>query len=547
MDKDYHTALVSVVIPCFNQAHFLDAAITSVLAQTYPHYELVVVDDGSTDHTSKVAAQYPQVRYCWQANQGLGAARNTGWRASQGAYLVFLDADDRLLPRALEAGVCQLQSLPDGAFVSGHFRYINNDGSWRHEDAQEAVASDPYLALLQGNYIAMHATVMYRREALEAAGGFNATLPACEDYDLYLRLARLRPVGRYGEVVAEYRQHTGNMSRDPALMLRTALAVLHTQWPWARINAAYRQAYQAGRRNWQAYYGEQLLTRARCLWRYGDYWRALQTLATLLRYAPQYGLGSGVRHGIKQIRRRLRALCPQWLMRWRGHDVVPRVGQVRFGDLRRLTPLSREFGYDRGLPVDRYYIENFLTRQQQDIRGRVLEVGDDSYTRRFGGAEVTSCDVLHVTAGNPGATIVADLARAEHIPSNAFDCIILTQTLHLVYNLRAAVHTLYRILKPGGVLLATVPGMSQLSIDEWAESWYWAFTQRAVRQLGAEAFAAENMQVAAYGNVLAATAFLNGLAAAELRQDELDYGDPHYQLLITLRAVKSIDGDGSRP
>jgi hypothetical protein len=538
-------ALVSVIIPCFNQAPFLGEAITSVLAQTYPYFELIVVDDGSTDKTADVATAYPGVRCIRQANQGLAAARNTGLRGSQGAYLVFLDADDRLLPQALEAGIRHVQTVPDCAFVAGHFRYINSDGSRSKEDAQEPIAPDPYLAFLQGNYVAMHAAVMYRRVALEAVGGFNPSLAACEDYDLYLRLAREFPVVRYDEVVAEYRQHTGNMSRDPALMLQTALAVLRAQWHHAKASPSYRRAYHTGLRGWQAYYGEQLLRQAASRWAHGERRLAVQTAVILLRYGPQYLLSYGVRQCFERAARLIHTVCPlpiSWLWRqWCRGDYIPPVGRVRFGDLRRLTPLSREFGYDRGLPVDRYYIENFLACHRDDIRGRVLEVGDDSYTRRFGGARVSTSDVLHVTDGNPTATIIADLTRADHIPSQVFDCIILTQTLHLIYDVRAAVHTLYRILKPGGVLLATVPGISQLSTDEWADSWYWAFTLRAVQRLFMEIFAPDNLQADAYGNVLAATAFLNGLAVEELRREELDASDPHYQLLITIRAVKPAE------
>jgi SAM-dependent methyltransferase len=150
------------------------------------------------------------------------------------------------------------------------------------------------------------------------------------------------------------------------------------------------------------------------------------------------------------------------------------MGFINFGSLRRLEPVSRTFGFDRGLPIDRYYIEKFLAQYAADIRGRVLEIGDDSYTRQFGGARVHTRDVLHVEAGNSAATIVGDLADAGHIPSNAFDCLILTQTLHLIYDLGRALQTICRILKPNGVLLATFPGISQTSVDRWADNWCWS-------------------------------------------------------------------------
>ena len=190
------------------------------------------------------------------------------------------------------------------------------------------------------------------------------------------------------------------------------------------------------------------------------------------------------------------------------------------------------------MPIDRYYVESFLARHADDIRGHVLEVGDDSYMCRFGGDRVLNKDILHVAEGNPTATIVADLAHADHIPSNRFDCIILTQTLHLVYNVDAALQTLHRILKPGGVLLATFPGISQISIDEWSESWYWAFTLHSAHRMFEKVFHADHVKIRSQGNVLAATAFLQGLAVDELDQKELDHSDPHYQTLLTVRAVK---------
>jgi SAM-dependent methyltransferase len=214
------------------------------------------------------------------------------------------------------------------------------------------------------------------------------------------------------------------------------------------------------------------------------------------------------------------------------------VGRVRFGDLRRLQPVSRNFGYDRGLPVDRHYIEAFLATRADDIHGRVLEIGDDTYTRRFGGARVTRCDVLHVEPV-PVATFVGDLTGADHLPADAFECVILTQTLHLIYDARAALTTVHRILKPGGRLLATVPGISQLSDDQWRAYWCWSFTSRSVRQLLAETFPEGDVIVETRGNVLTAIAFLHGLATEELGPDELAYHDPAYELLITARARKA--------
>ena len=226
----------------------------------------------------------------------------------------------------------------------------------------------------------------------------------------------------------------------------------------------------------------------------------------------------------------------RWLRRQRLGDAPVPPGDVRFGDLRRLTPMSRAFGFDRGQPVDRHYIESFLRRHASDIRGRVLEVGDDSYTRRFGGKLVSRSDVLHVNDGNPHATIVADLAEGDAIPSAAFDCVILTQTLHLVYDVHAAVATLRRILAPHGACLITVPGISQIDSGTWRDSWYWAFTPASLRRVLTESFGT-SVDVHSFGNVLTASAFLYGLSASELTAEELAVGDASYPVIVAARVT----------
>ena len=530
--------LVSVIIPCYNQAHFLPEAIESVLAQTYPHFEIVVINDGSSDNSAEVAARYPSIRYVDQENQGLSAARNTGLRESQGNYLVFLDADDRLLPRALEAGLACLNAHPECAFVSGGYRSIREDGTILPEPRRDRAESHHYAALLRRNYIAMHATVMYRRFFLEAIGGFNTDLKACEDYDVFLRITRDFPIYCYDEVIAEYRQHAANMSRNYELMLKTVFTVLSYQWEYIRDRKQYLEAYQAGRKFWCEFYGQYLVKSVHSRFGARQWKQGLRELLVLSRYDRQ-GFASLMGELISpmHILRTLQAL--------RQHPSTLSVGHVQMGVLRRVMPVSPQFGYDRGQPIDRYYIENFLASHATKVRGCVLEIGDDSYTRKYGGSRVTGSEVLHIAEGNPKATIIGDLAHADHIPSNTFDCIILTQTLHLIYDVQAAIQTLYRILKPGGVLLATFPGISQISADEWANTWYWSFTTLSARRLFEEIFPPENILVEAHGNVLAAAAFLYGMAAEEFHQEELEHRDPHYEALITLRAVKPGERSGS--
>jgi SAM-dependent methyltransferase len=200
-------------------------------------------------------------------------------------------------------------------------------------------------------------------------------------------------------------------------------------------------------------------------------------------------------------------------------------------------PLSRAYGFDRGTPIDRFYIEAFLERHSQDIRGHVLEVGDDSYSRRFGGDRITAQDVLHIHSGNPTATIVGDLADPGTLPTERFDCIILTQTLQYVFDLEAAVANIRRSLRAGGVALISVPAISPLCEDEWKASHYWLFTSLAVQRLLAADFDREKISVADHGNLYAATAFLHGAAVEEVNRKKLRQLDNDYPVTITARAV----------
>lgn len=222
---------------------------------------------------------------------------------------------------------------------------------------------------------------------------------------------------------------------------------------------------------------------------------------------------------------------------------IPPVGLVRFGSLRRLSPISREWGDDRGGPIDRYYITGFLDRHRRDVRGRVLEIAEDVYAKWFGEDRVTQIDILEYRRGeHPRGTFVGDLADAPHLPSDAFDCVILTQTLQLIYDLRAAVGTVHRILRPGGTALVTVPGITAVNrqdSESWGNYWCWSFTARSMRLLFEEHFPADGIEIETYGNVLTASSFLYGLGRGELTKRELDHHDPDYEMVIALRARKA--------
>ena len=198
------------------------------------------------------------------------------------------------------------------------------------------------------------------------------------------------------------------------------------------------------------------------------------------------------------------------------------------------SPVSGEWGYDRGLPIDRWYIERFLGRHRRDITGRVLEVKDSGYTDRFG-YDLAERGVLDIDPANERATYVADLATGDELPGSAFDCFVLTQTLQSIYDVRGALDHAHRVLRPGGVLLLTVPVTSRVFDRPQAD--FWRFTPLAVERLLRESFAGE-VDVRGHGNVLSQAAFLYGLAAEELTAEELETDDERFALIACARAVR---------
>ena len=220
----------------------------------------------------------------------------------------------------------------------------------------------------------------------------------------------------------------------------------------------------------------------------------------------------------------------QW---WRRRE------RVDLGDLRRPEPVSRLFGAERGLPIDRYFIERFLSAHAERIRGRVLEVADRSYTIRFGGDRVTTSDVLHATRENTNATIVGNLETGVGIPLGVFDTAILTQVLMCTFDLPAVVRTIHELLAPGGSVLVTVPSISAISrydADRWGD--FWRFTEQSAARLFEREFGAANVHVQSFGNALVAHAFLAGMATEELREHELVAHDRDYPIVIAVLATK---------
>jgi glycosyltransferase involved in cell wall biosynthesis len=536
---------ISVVIIFLNADRFLQEAVDSVFAQTYGDWELLLVDDGSTDDSGSIARRVVErhsdrVRYLEHpdhANRGRSASRNLGIQHARGKFVAFLDADDVWFPRKLERQLALMRSQSGVGMVYGTTQLWY---SWTGDplDAGRDLTPDLGVALgvpLQGSVFLARmlqrqalapctCSMLLRREVVQAVGGFEAAFRGMHDDQAFIaKVCLSTSILASGECWDRYRQHP-----DSCYSIARATG---QNLSARRFFLEWLKAYLLSHR-----------IDDRIVW---------ETLQEELKAGQPFGASRWTGRVRRLVRMLLPVSLPRWLRsKWPREEYVPPAGHVDFGSLRRLTPISRRWGKDRGgQPIDRYYIERFLDAHAADIRGRVLEVGDDTYARRFGTEAVVRRDILHAVPGNPEATIVADLARGgDQLPATAFDCVILTQVLQMIGDPGAAVRTVHRILRPGGVVLATVPGISQISrwdMERWGDCW--RFTTLSARRLFASMFPPEQVSVAPHGNVLAATAFLHGLAAQDLRPEELDYHDPDYQVLITVRAVKpeSMAGGGA--
>lgn len=283
MTRSMQAPLVSVIVPCYNQGRFLPEAIRSAVSNDFP-VEIVVVDDGSSDDTAAIAAQFDHVATVRQPNRGLSAARNAGLAASTGAFVIFLDADDRLLPGAIDTAARALLAHPDCAMAYGRCVMMGPDGDFWPTPDPPSVGSAHHLALLRTNMIWMPAMAIFRRAPLVAAGGFTAGVDGSADYDLYLRISREHPLHDHGQLVAAYRRHSASMSGNARRMLRDTLAVMARNRPQG--DEARLEAWRDGYRNWQDFYGTQLVEEIRLHVRGGESSVAMRKSVALARLAP---------------------------------------------------------------------------------------------------------------------------------------------------------------------------------------------------------------------------------------------------------------------
>ena len=280
---------VSVIIPCYNGAKFLKEAIESLLAQTYPQVEIIVVNDGSTDNTEEVATCYPEVRYIYQKNQGIAAARNTGLAESCGEYVVFHNQDDIMRSNALEIAVNSLKAHPNCGFAFGLYKCVKNDGLAFDASLESYDTSlNIYQVLLRGRCFVPPSTVLFRRIVFEAVGNFDRPLVVSDDYDLFLRVARAFTGYCHNQVIVDYRQHSSvSITGKPSQMLYYTLKSLGKQWKSVKGNQEYETAFRNGKQHWISVFCPYMAYEVAANLKAQKLTSAAQVMSLLLRYYPQ--------------------------------------------------------------------------------------------------------------------------------------------------------------------------------------------------------------------------------------------------------------------
>ncbi len=521
---------VSLVLIATDDVSHLHETLSSVAMQTHAVAEVILVL--GADPTRPPDGRGLSLTTVVADADGVASALNAGLQEAQNDHVLFVASGDRLTPIAIAAALKRAKQQPDAGFVHGAHRFVSHYGVALGPRRHAELGRDAYAGLLGGRVIDVHATVLYRTDLLRRVGGFREEFQSCPDYDAQLRLARAHPVAEYLTETALSRDED-RTAKELRVRLEHLQRVHRAHRPDARDPEVWQEAWRRGVQALRDRFAQEVLTAAKSA---GNL--RIRSVLTAAQLSPRFVLGEGAARALRRGAEALPGPVGDAVARRRPDLRALRRGRVRLGDLERTEPISRDFGFDRGVPVDRYYIESFLDRVRHDISGRVLEVGEAAYSRRFGGSRVVQQDIVHVHAGNPAATIIGDISQPGTLPPSTFDCIVLTQTLHLIYELQAAVRELFSALKPGGVLLLTVPGISQIDRGEWGEQWYWALTPAAVRRLLGEVFGEEAVSITSHGNAYSATTFLQGLALDEVDQRKLDVVDEAYPVIVTAHATR---------
>jgi glycosyltransferase involved in cell wall biosynthesis len=580
---------VSVVVIFLNAEKFLTESIESVLSQTLTDWELLLVDDGSTDRSTAIAQAYAEglpekvvyLEHDGHQNKGMSASRNLGINRSRGEFIALLDADDIWLPDKLHKQVSRIRQYPEVGLIANSALYWYADGIRKPQPMTLSPGVLPAGSwipkiLESDNNAACPSSVLIRTALLKELGGFEEAfqgpLMVFEDQITWFKISLASAVYYDPENLILYRIHSESccmsVPPDNQLSARIVLYSRLTELLNKKKNACARQKTiramtrtrlcQLLLQSQRQHLGRApVATANRWVRRYvfllGPFFSTMLSigivsngLATrlvdrafvatyvayhsgflkLLRVLPQ--------HVLKTARR----LLPQRARLPVRRVIRPaRLLQARLRLASGVRPLSERWATDRGLPIHRYYLAQFLREFRSDVRGHCLEFQDDTYTMATGGDAVAKLDILHIDHSNPRATIVADLTRPNDIPGEVFDCIVCTHVLHVVADLDKAISELHRILKPGGALLVAVP---QLSMCDPESHELWRFTPEGLCLLLAKVFGRENVLLRAYGNSLTSACEIRGLASDELSPSVLDDHDPRFAIEVCARAVKSL-------
>jgi peptidoglycan/xylan/chitin deacetylase (PgdA/CDA1 family)/SAM-dependent methyltransferase len=498
---------IGAVVRCGDQVGQIYASVRSLLDGSRPPDVIAVVADPTTpsraDEWLQSFAQSRGARFLRASTSRPGAVWNAGLRSIGSVdFALCLEAGDRLDRQALE--------LFGRHFTSDDIVLATSAVEWLGPGSQRrfSLPDECTVAALLQDFHSAHVSSVFRWKSWHDVNGFDEELPALEHTDLWLRLLA---TGSHGAV-------------DPRPLLRRpvrASALYRRTWETTDYAHAVRRLMERHREAAAAMTGPMLQARDR------NYHRVLK------RYQASLGVEVAAMDSLREAHRAREAALA----------AVPNDfgTTLEWGPRTRSVAFSHDWGYDRGTPVDRPFIERFLQQHASDIGGTVLEIQEDDYTRRLGGDQVVRRDVLDLDAANQLATIVGDLRSLDHVPSETFDSIVLTQTLHVIDDMRAVLRECHRVLKPGGVLLATLPSASRVCLEYGRDGDYWRVTAAGARQLFSQVFAPASVDVDALGNSITNAAFSFGLASEELPSQSFETADPYFPLVIGVRAVKTAE------
>ncbi len=534
---------VSVILIFFNAEQFIQEAVESIFAQTYDDWELILVDDGSTDESTAIARYYAEqhsekIRYFEHhahQNRGMSASRNLGISRAKGKYIAFLDSDDVWLSHKLEQQAVILENRPEAGMVFGptHWWY-----GWtgKQEDISRDFIHDlgvPHNSLLNPPELLTRflrtesispctCSVLLRREVVEQVGGFEEIFKGLyEDQAFFAKVSLVTPIFASPTPVAKYRQHSNS---------NCSIAEKNGQYLVARETFLNWMMIYLDSQNYQDQELRQVLRR--------QLHSIRPSLAVQLYQLTRQGLPGRLYRSVLKLKRHWRAL--------------PILRQFRAIQLRRLQPIGN--GLQRGTPIVRYYWDRFLQKHKADIRGTVLEIGTTATVCQYGGPNIDRADAIDLTAHSSEVTVVTDLSRADDIPSSRYDCFVNQFTMHLIYDVEAALYHSIRILKPGGVLLINFPCVDyyfprglDMGTGEPLFTYWWFTPIQVENYLRRAGLRESDYSLECHGNLFARVAYQMNVPAEELTRQELRFLDPGHPLLICTRVVKPNDWQAEKP